>query len=188
MINKIIIIGGSAGSLSAVLQLVEKCPTDFEPPFVIVVHRGKNDQNVLLDLLASRSKRPVIEVEHYDHLENGNVYLAPTDYHLLVGTDHHLELDLSEKVLYSRPSIDVSFISFAKVFKENLIAVVLSGANEDGAKGAKEVIKHNGTVIVQDPNDADVDIMPLRTLKINPEITKIVPSNDILKTLTEASN
>ncbi len=188
MINKAIIIGGSAGSLPAVMRLVEECPSHFVPPFIIVLHRGDHKKSILLDLLTSRSKRPVIEVEHYDQLEDGNVYLAPTNYHLLVGSDHHLELDLSEKVLFSRPSIDVSFISFAKVFKENLIAVVLSGANEDGAKGAKEVLKQNGTVIVQDPNDADVDTMPLKTLKINPEITKIVPSNDILKTLTKASN
>ena len=188
MVEITIIIGGSAGSLSAVLRLVEECPAHFVPPFVIVLHRGKNKRNVLLDLLTSRSKRPVEEVEHYDQLENGKVFLAPRNYHLLIGADRHLELDLSEKVLFSRPSIDVSFISFADVFKEQLVGVVLSGANADGAAGATAILRNGGVVIVQDPDEAEVNIMPQETLRANAEIANIIPSNQIMNTILTITN
>lgn len=188
MVEKAIIIGGSAGSLPVILRMVEECPASFEPPFVIVVHRGRHQHNILPDLLARRSKRPVVEAEHYDQIQNGKVLLAPTDYHLLVGTDHHLELDLSEKVLFSRPSIDVSFISFAHVFKEQLVAVVLSGANADGAAGAREVLHSGGAVIVQDPAEAEVQMMPRETLNANPEITHVVRSSQILQTVLTLIN
>jgi len=183
MIEKVIIIGGSAGSLTPVLSIIEECPLDFKHPIVIVLHRGKNQQNILLELLTRRSKRSVLEVNHYDQLECSKVYIAPSNYHLLIGYDYHMELDYSEKIMYSRPSIDVSFKSFAKVFKKNLIAVVLSGANKDSAVGAGEILSQGGTVIVQDPNDAEVSTMPQETLIANPDIKHIVPFNQIMKTI-----
>lgn len=188
MVEKAIIIGGSAGSLSAILNIIDECPENYRIPFIIVVHRGTNRTSVLLDVLSKRSKRPVLEVEHYDQLENGKVFLAPANYHLLVGKDLHLELDFSEKVLYSRPSIDISFKSFAEVFQKNLIAVVLSGANKDSAEGAKYILDSGGIVIVQDPKDAEVDIMPQETLTTNPEIKLVVASNQIMNTFVKITN
>ncbi len=188
MVEKAIIIGGSAGSLAAILHIIDQCPASFDIPFIIVVHRGKNQTSVLSDLLSRRSKRPVLEAEHYSQLENGKVFLAPTNYHLLIGMDQHLELDFSEKVLFSRPSIDVSFKSFAEVFRNNLIAVVLSGANKDCSAGARHILDCGGIVIVQDPKDAEVDIMPQETLTANPDIKHIVASNQIMNTLLQITN
>ena len=148
-----------------------------------MVHRSKNTPNLLLELLRSRSKRPVIEVEHYDKLSNGKIYVAPANYHLLIGADLHFELDFSEKVLFSRPSIDVSLCSFAKAFKEKLVAVVLSGSNQDCAKGCHTVLHFGGKVIVQDPSDAEVNIMPLKTLQYNPTITTKTPTKQLMKTM-----
>ena len=95
-----------------------------------------------------------------DQLKRGTVYFAPSDYHLLLEPDQTFTLDCSEPVLYSRPSIDVTFQSVADVFNENVIAFLLSGANTDGASGMCYIRQKNGFTVVQDPNSAEVRTMP----------------------------
>lgn len=188
MIEQVVIIGGSAGSLQAVLQVAKDCPSDFKHPIVFVLHRGGPSKSPLAGLISDKSNRIIREVEPFDRLENYKTFLAPTNYHLLVGEDHHLELDLSEKVLFSRPSIDVSFGCFAHVYKQRLTAVVLSGANRDGAEGASEVLRMGGQLIVQSPNDAEVDIMPTATLTSNPKIENIVPTINLMHTIQQLTH
>ncbi|WP_278021972.1 chemotaxis protein CheB [Flavobacterium ginsengisoli] len=108
---KVIIIGGSAGSLQALLQILPFIEKPISFAIVIVVHRKNSDEQTLEDLIALKSQIIVKEVEDKVKLEPGFIYIAPSNYHLLFERNETLSLDTSEKINYSRPSIDVSFES-----------------------------------------------------------------------------
>lgn len=164
--DQLIIIGGSSGSLDALLTILPMLKQDFCIPLVIVLHRSLHADNSLADLLASRTTLKVKEADEKDVMERGWLYIAPPDYHLLIEDDGSLSLDCSEKIHYSRPSIDVSFISAAAAYKNRLIGILLSGANADGATGLKTIYQCGGKTIVQNPRDAIVGYMPEQAIGI----------------------
>lgn len=101
----------------------------------------------------------VKEAEDKDPIEPGHIYIAPADYHLLVD-DGELALSLDGPVRFSRPSIDVLFESAAESYGDRLVAVVLTGANDDGSRGVVAVKEAGGLVYVQDPATAERTEMP----------------------------
>mgnify|MGYP003577277810 CR=1 FL=1 len=155
-----LVIGGSAGSLDVLLEIFPALNEDLKFPIIIVVHRKASNESLLTDLLKHRTSLTVMEADEKIFLKNGKVYIAPADYHLLVEDDHSLSLDYSEKVNYSRPSIDVTFQSAAEVFKEGLVCMLLSGSNADGVEGLKAVNNFGGTAIIQNPDTALMPYMP----------------------------
>jgi two-component system, chemotaxis family, protein-glutamate methylesterase/glutaminase len=157
---KIIIIGGSAGSLEVLLQIIPKL-TNIKPfALVLVLHRKSSEDNTLEELMALKTTLPVKPVEDKTPLIPGSIYIAPADYHLLFEKDCTFALDISEKIHYSRPSIDVAFESAAEVFGKTLVAILLSGANADGTQGLKAVKNYGGVTIVQNPVTAEMPFMP----------------------------
>ncbi|MDB5276995.1 MAG: chemotaxis protein CheB [Ferruginibacter sp.] len=158
--RRLIIIGGSSGSLEALLKLLPKLHKKFAIPIIVVLHRSGQADNGLTELLAAKTYLQLKEADEKDLLQPGWIYLAPPDYHLLLEEDGSVSLDASQKVNYSRPSIDVSFISAAPVYKEGLTGVLLSGANADGALGMQAISRFGGRNIVQDPEEAAVSYMP----------------------------
>ncbi len=156
----IVVIGGSAGSLDALLPILPMIKSNFPAAMVIVLHRKNNSGSPLTQLIAAKANLPVAEVEEKQPVLPGRIYLAPADYHLLIENDLSFSLDYSEKVHYSRPSIDVCFESVAEVFKQKTTGVLLSGANADGVAGLKCIRAHGGMTIVQDPATAEVSYMP----------------------------
>lgn len=162
---ELLVIGGSAGSLDVILKTLPHLRADINFPIVVVVHRKASYDSSLADLLATRSLLPVVEAEEKDELKNGVIYLAPPDYHLLVESDRTLSLDYSEKVQYSRPCIDVTMETVAEVFKEKSAAILLSGANTDGARGLKAIKQAGGITAVQNPASAEVSFMPHQALQ-----------------------
>ncbi len=161
-----LIVGGSAGSLEVILSLVEKFPVDAGMVYMIVLHRKNDAESVLSQLLATRTTMPVREAEDKDDIMPNMVYVAPPDYHLLLEDEQTFALDSSEKIHYSRPSIDVSFDSAAEIFGPSLIGILLSGANADGAAGLLKIFNAGGYSIVQDPKTADVDYMPRQAIEL----------------------
>jgi two-component system chemotaxis response regulator CheB len=157
---RVLIIGGSAGSLEVLLKILPRLTAIPSFAIVIVMHRRSGEDTTLEELISHKTIIPVQEVEDKVLLQPGTVYIAPSDYHLLFEKNQELSLDISEKVNYSRPSIDVSFESAAAVYGTSLVAVLLSGANADGTAGLKAVKEAGGTVIVQDPATAEVPYMP----------------------------
>ena len=153
-------IGGSAGSLDVLLKVLPLLKVNIDFTIVIILHRKPGADILLTELLSSRTKIPVKEIEEKDAAKAGVIYLAPSDYHLLIEKDATFSLDHSEKVNYSRPSIDVAFESAAEVYKENLVGLLLSGANADGVAGLKKIKKMGGRVIIQHPDSAIVSYMP----------------------------
>ena len=157
---KIAIIGGSAGSLQALLQILPFLENPISFAIVIVVHRKSSDEQTLEDLIDLKSKIKVKLVEDKVKLQTGFVYIAPSNYHLLFEKEETLSLDTSEKINYSRPSIDVSFESAAEVYGSNLIGILLSGSNSDGTVGMKAIQAAGGITVVQNPLSAEMPFMP----------------------------
>jgi len=154
-----IAIGGSLGSFKALRTLLSGLPSSFPAPVAVVLHRHKDTEDLLCESLQSCSPLPVVDVMDKEPIENGHVYVSPPDYHLLVDRTH-FSLCTDEPVNYARPSIDVLFESAADAFGPALIGVVLTGANQDGARGAARIQYRGGIVVVQDPATAESPAMP----------------------------
>ena len=173
-----VVIGASWGALTALRTILGGLPRDFNPAVIIVPHRGRDQQHLLPHLLRDVSPLPLSEIEDKDPVEAGHVYLAPADYHVLVDADRTFELSVDEPVRYSRPSIDVAFHAVADVYRDRSIGVVLTGANEDGARGLRRIVDRGGHAIVQDPSTAEVSVMPAAAIRAVPDAT-VLPLNDI---------
>ena len=179
-------IGGSAGSLDVLLKVLPLLDPGIGFPVIIVLHRKPGADYLLTSLLSSRSKLKVKEIDEKENIDDGKIYLAPSDYHLLIEKNHTFSLDSSEKVNYSRPSIDVTFQSASEVYKEKLVCFLLSGANNDGIEGLKEVKKNGGKVIIQHPESAAVSYMPAQAkLHVNniDKISKVEEMADYINRL-----
>ena len=162
---KVLIIGGSAGSLHALMDILPNLPAVNSFAFVIVLHRKHSDDSNLEELLKIKSNTPLKLIEDKMDFESGYMYVAPSNYHLLFEKNGTLALDSSEKVNYSRPSIDVSFEAAAEIFGSNVIGILLSGSNADGTAGLQAIQKAGGTVVVQNPTSADMPFMPNNAIK-----------------------
>jgi two-component system chemotaxis response regulator CheB len=177
---KVVIIGGSAGSLNALMQILPELPPLKGFAVVIVVHRKSTDEQTLEDLLTLKSSIPLQLVEDKTELLPGFIYVAPSNYHLLFEKDGFLALDTSEKINYSRPSIDVSFESAAETYGNTLVGILLSGSNADGTKGLKAIKEHGGIIVVQNPLAAEMPFMPNNAILYNtPDF--ILNTHEILK-------
>jgi two-component system chemotaxis response regulator CheB len=155
-----VVIGASAGALEALSVILPALPAHFALPMMIVVHMPPDRHSILADLFKAKCRMVVREAEDKEPTRPGTAYFAPPDYHLQVERDKSLSLSNDEPVLYSRPSIDVLFESAADAYGPALIAIVLSGANHDGAAGTKAVVDAGGVAIVQDPDEALAAAMP----------------------------
>lgn len=165
-----LIIGGSAGSIEVLLKILPGLNSFLDFPIVIVLHRKSGKDNILTYILSTKTQLRVKELEEKEKIKPSTIYLAPPNYHTLIEADQTFSLDASEKVNFSRPSIDVTFESAAEVFKNNLVCLLLSGANNDGTEGLKKVKHKGGKVIIQDPNSAIVRYMPEFAIEhVNPD-------------------
>ena len=175
---RMVVIGGSAGSLDSILKIVAAVQESVDVAFVVVVHRGKGGDSILTDLLSSQTTLVVKEVEDKELILPGTIYIAPPDYHLLLENEYTFSLDASEKVHYSRPSIDVTFESAALVYGPALVGVLLSGANADGAVGLKNIADAGGFTIAQQPATAEVGYMPQQAINLT-KVSVILEGEDI---------
>ena len=164
-----IVIGASAGAIASLTQLLPPLAPDYPLPILVTVHVPPDYPNSIPALLQSKCRVTVKEAEDKEPIHPGTVYFAPPDYHLLVEKDRSLSLSNEEPVSFARPSIDVLFESAADVYGKTLLALVLSGANHDGAQGSCSVIDAGGTVLVQEPDSAAARLMPESTLAACPE-------------------
>jgi len=173
-----IVIGGSAGSLDVLLHVIPKLKVDFHIPIVLVLHRMNSYDSTLTELIATKTTLKVKEVEDKEPIKAGNIYIAPADYHLLIEKDRMFSLDFSEKVNFSRPSIDITFASAADAFGERTLGILLSGANADGVDGMQAIKNAGGLAVVQDPKTAEVSFMPAQAI-LNIEVDKILKIEEI---------
>lgn len=174
---ELVIIGGSAGSLKVILEMIKKLNDKIAVPVLLVLHRKAHSTNILQALLQQLSPLEVVEIDDKTEIENNKIYITPADYHLLFEDKKIMSLDSSEKMNYSRPSIDVTFKSAAEIYGEHLIGVLLSGANADGVEGLSYIKKNRGKVWIQDPETAEVDYMPKHAIEAVPYDKIVKPEN-----------
>lgn len=173
-----IVMGVSAGGLQAMGQILPKLPSKFKIPSIIVQHISPSSKAYLRTHFSKQCSLPVYEIEDKMKICKRGIYFAPPNYHVLVENKNTLMLSTEEKVNFSRPSIDVLFETASYVYRDKLIGIVLTGANNDGAAGLKTIRDAGGLCIVQDPLTAEVPTMPEKAIQMaNPQ--HILPLDQI---------
>jgi two-component system chemotaxis response regulator CheB len=159
------VIGCSAGGLQALQILIPDLSANLAAPVIVVCHTA-GEIGTLCDLIGRKSAIPVLEARERMHAAPGVVYVAPSDYHLLMEPDMRFSLSVDPRVTYSRPSIDVLFESAASACGAAVVGVILTGGNNDGAAGLKSVRDAGGLGIIQRPDSAEVASMPAAALAL----------------------
>jgi two-component system chemotaxis response regulator CheB len=162
-----VVIGGSAGSVTALGEILPGLPADF-PPVLVVVHIPASSPSLLVAVFAPRCSMIMREAESGGAIERGTVYFAPSDYHLLVESDRRCALSIEPPIHFSRPAIDPLFESAAYVYGSRLAGLVLTGASKDGALGLFAIHRAGGIAMVQDPAVAETPAMPLAAIAAVP--------------------
>jgi two-component system, chemotaxis family, protein-glutamate methylesterase/glutaminase len=179
---KAIVIGSSAGGLNALRTILTMLGSDFKIPIIIVQHTSPSSDNYITTYLDELCGLRVKEADEKEIIVNGHVYFAPPNFHLLVEENGTFSLSIDERINFARPSIDVLFDTATYTFQDQLIGIILTGANHDGAKGLKKIKQAGGLCIVQDPKTAEVDSMPLSAIQAT-KVDHILPLAEIAKLL-----
>ncbi len=179
---KAVVIGASWGGLAAVVAITKDLPANYPLPIVVVLHRLKDFESELEAILQKKIALKVCEVDEKRPLKGGKMYVAPANYHVLIESDSTFSLSISAPENYSRPSIDVTFDSAAEAYGNRLIGIILTGANNDGSKGLKAIVDKGGTAIIQDPEEAEMNMMPLAAIALvnNALVLKLSQIKDFL--------
>lgn len=175
-VDGIFVIGGSAGSLDPLLQILRSLPNNVTMPVGIVVHMLPTQPSQLSNVLARQVSRTVREAEDKVPLERNTIYVAPPNYHMLIERNRTIALSVDEHVNFSRPSIDALFESAAIAFGRATIGALLSGSNADGAEGLRRIAAAGGLALVQRPSSAEYPVMPEAALRSLPTASVCDPS------------
>lgn len=175
--KSVVVVGSSAGGLRALEQVLGALPPTFPLPIVAVQHRSRESSDAYAHVIGLSTKLPVRDAEDNVPLVAPGVYVGPPDYHLLLEPGR-LALSVDEPVAYSRPSIDVLFESAADAYGPNVVAVLLTGANADGARGLARIKQAGGYAIVQDPHTAESPEMPAAAIA-NAPVDRVLPLSEI---------
>lgn len=166
MAFQLVVVGASLGGLQALEVLLAGLPKNFPVPVAIVQHRHKSSDDKLRMMLQKYSPLVVIEPQDKEEIVPGCIYLAPADYHLMIEAASDLvpypcfSLSTDAPVTYARPSIDVLFETAADTYAENMIGVLLTGANHDGTEGMAKIRARGGRTVVEEPSTAACSTMP----------------------------
>lgn len=166
MKHEALVIGGSAGSYRTIVQMLEVLPGNISMPVFLCFHRLKQVRRGFEETLAKVSRLPLMEPFDKETIRAGSLYLAPANYHMLIENKNMISLSIDDPIQYSRPSIDICFATAAEVYNHGLLAILLSGANQDGAEGVAAVKRKGGYTIVQDPADCEISTMCESAIKL----------------------
>lgn len=187
MSYRAIVIGASAGGFNALRSIIPSLPENFPLPILIVQHLSPLSDNYMARFLNDHSNVTVKEADEKEEIVPGHVYIAPPNYHLLVEENFTISLSNEFKVNYSRPSIDILFETASYAYGDKLIGIILTGANNDGAKGLRSIKEAGGLCIVQNVNEAEAQAMPESAIKMS-DPQEILKINDITKYLINLGN
>jgi two-component system chemotaxis response regulator CheB len=163
-----VVIGASAGGVEALAVLLPALPASLRAAVFIVLHLPRERPSLLVEIFQKRCVVPIREADDKEPVAPGTVYFAPPDYHMLVEKDRQIALSTDEPLHYSRPSIDVLFESAADAYGRQLMGIILTGANEDGAVGLRAVHDAGGVTVVQQPDSAKAPVMVVSALRRGP--------------------
>jgi two-component system, chemotaxis family, protein-glutamate methylesterase/glutaminase len=155
----VIVIGGSAGSIEALLHMLGALPAELPAAIGIVVHRSPHFVSNLVGVLQRCSRLPIIEPAHGDKVSLQRVYVAPRDQHMLF-EDGLVGVNRGPKQHFTRPAVDPLFISAAEAYGPRVAGILLSGGGDDGTSGMIAIKAQGGITIAQDPSEARHSSMP----------------------------
>jgi two-component system, chemotaxis family, protein-glutamate methylesterase/glutaminase len=164
----LVVIGGSAGAIEVLHQVLGRLPATFGPATAIVIHVPADGPHLLTEIFATQGDLQVKLAEDKEPIVGGTIYFATPDYHLLIEKGHTFALSLDERVHFSRPAIDVLFESAAEAYGDRVLGVILSGANADGASGLRAIAAAGGITAVQTIETAEMIAMPAAALQAVP--------------------
>jgi len=154
----VVVIGASAGGIQALCRILESLPPHFGAPLLAVIHTGEGP-SVLDEVLQRCGGVKVVRAVKSHKLREGHLYIGTPNRHLIV-QDGSVSSVMGPRENRQRPAVDALFRSAARAHRSEVIAVVLSGYLDDGSAGALAVKARGGTVIVQDPREAEAPMMP----------------------------
>ena len=185
-VQRIVVIGASSGGVEALRMVVGGLPAGFGAPVCVVIHRRPYSHGLIAGILDRSGPLRARDAASGDRLENGTVYVAPPDHHLLIEPGQ-LRLTRGPRENLSRPSVDPLFRSAAQVYGPAAIGVILTGDLDDGAAGLDTIRRLGGTTVVQDPADAFAPSMPSNALRYGPADFR-VPLTQIPAVLTRLAD
>jgi two-component system chemotaxis response regulator CheB len=167
---ELVVIGGSAGGIDALLALLPALPSGFTLPVVCILHLPPDRDSRLAELFGSRVLLPVREAADKEPIAPGTIYFAGPGYHLSIepavdGDGPCFSLSCEPPVQFARPSIDVLMESAADAYGPGLAGILLTGANHDGAAGMECIKQCGGLAVVQDPGQAHARTMPEQAIR-----------------------
>jgi two-component system chemotaxis response regulator CheB len=160
-----IVVGASVGGVQALSELLPALPAGTSVSVFVVLHLPRDRPSLLVEVFSQKCALAVSEAEDKEPVAPATVYFAPPNYHLLIDRGPQLALSADELVHHSRPSIDVLFESAAEIYRDRLLGVILTGANEDGATGLAAVHDAGGITVIQEPRTAQSSLMVLSALR-----------------------
>lgn len=160
----IIVVGASAGGFNALNDFLGSLPKDFKGSIFVVVHIPGDVPSSLPDILSRAGSLKARHPKHGETVRPGMVYVAPPDHHMLLEGKEIL-VTKGPKENRFRPSIDALFRSAAYVYRERVVGIILSGMLNDGTSGLWSVKRLGGLAIVQSPEDAQYDSMPINAMQ-----------------------
>ncbi|WP_257669055.1 chemotaxis protein CheB [Parapedobacter tibetensis] len=183
---ELLLLACSAGGFKVLFDILKALPGNLAIGVLVIIHRNaKYETNIEVSMTA-KCDIPIKVAEEKELIKPPMVYFAPPGYHLLVEPDHSISLDISEPVNFCRPSIDVTMQSVADVYGPSTIAILLSGANQDGAQGMTAIQQAGGVCIVQDPECAEIKTMPEAAIALG--AVDIILTNEELVTFCKELN
>lgn len=187
---KAVLIGVSTGGPGTMQRLLFDIGESFPIPIIITQHIDSNFDKNLIEWLDTNTKLPVVLAEDNMMAENGKVYFAPADYHLVLQKDSAghiiLRLNHDDQVNFLRPSVDKMFDSAADLLGENCIGVLLTGMGADGAAGLLNIKNKGGYTITESEDSCIIYGMPKAAFELgaSKEVLHLSKIADRLKELT----
>lgn len=160
---RIIGVGSSTGGPQALLKFINSLKDDLTVPVVITQHMPAAFTKILAGHLSKASGLECIEAMDNTPLENGKVYIAPGDHHMIVvekNEKKYLRLNQDPPENFCRPAVDPMFRSLSNLYGPAVLGVILTGMGQDGLKGSKVVVENGGTIIAQNQETSVVWGMP----------------------------
>jgi two-component system, chemotaxis family, protein-glutamate methylesterase/glutaminase len=185
--DRVIVIGASAGGLHILTQILSSLQTDYPYPIIVIQHRANDREMTLEHVLQHKCRLRVKQADEKEQLTAGVAFIAPPGYHLLIEQNYTFSLAADSPVKFSIPSIDVTFESAAEVIGDRLIGILLTGASNDGAAGIRAIKSHNGITIVQSPAEAEYPLMPQSAIATG-AVDFVWKTNDIKQFLAELAS
>ena len=181
--QEIIVVGASSGGIEALKELVRGLPSGFPVSLFVVCHFPAGARSALPEILSRAGPLLATHAEDGEPFYPGHIYIAPPDWHLMVGPDRRIRLSKAARENRHRPAIDPLFRSAARHYGPRAIGLILSGSLSDGVAGLLAIQMAGGLTIVQEPNDAIIADLPRNAIRVV-SADHVAPAADLAALLT----